>query len=71
MQLHFTASKAGKAIITVEDESGKIVLQQTEEVTMNKNIIPLKNSVGLPGGQYSVRLILHKKTYTVNFLSLK
>jgi hypothetical protein len=68
MQLRFTTGKPGKAAITVFNESGAIVLQQTDEVTNNINIIPLKNATRLTEGSYKVRLILNNETYITRFM---
>src|SRR6187431_3068154 len=47
MLLKFTANKTGKAFITVLNESGEIVLQQTEKVINSINTIPLKKATQL------------------------
>ena len=71
LQLHFTADKAGKASILVLNESGEIMLHQTDELTDCINTIPLKNATELTGGSYVVRLTLNDITYTANFLIWK
>ncbi len=71
MQLRFTADKAGEANITILNKSGKIVLQQTNEVTNSLNTIPLTSATGLAEGSYTVRLISNNETYTTRFLIWK
>lgn len=71
MQLRFTSDQAGKASITVVNESGEIVLEQTAEVVNNNNAIPLKNATQLTEGYYTVRLILNNETYFTRFIIWK
>jgi hypothetical protein len=71
LELHFTAEKEAEATITILNESGKIVLQQTNQVTNIINTIPLKNATGLAEGVYTLRLISNNKTYITRFLIWK
>jgi methionine-rich copper-binding protein CopC len=71
MQLHFTADKAGAASITIFNESGDPVLQQTEQVKNSFNTLPLKNATRLKEGTYTVRIILNNETYTTRFMIWK
>jgi hypothetical protein len=71
MQLRFTTDKAGKASITVLNDLGEIVLQQTETVTNSLNTIPLKKATELNEGSYTVRLVIHKETYHTRFMIWK
>ncbi|MEO5893024.1 MAG: T9SS type A sorting domain-containing protein [Ferruginibacter sp.] len=71
IQLLFTTVKIGEAAVTVLDETGKIVLQQTSQVTNSINTIPLKNATGLAEGAYSVRLISNNEIYTTSLLIWK
>ena len=71
MELRFATDKKGEATITVLNESGKIMLQQANEVKNGVNTIPLKNATGLTGGSYTVCLISNKETYTTRFLVWK
>ncbi|MEO6731892.1 MAG: T9SS type A sorting domain-containing protein [Ferruginibacter sp.] len=71
MVLHFTASKAGEASITVLNKMGKIVMQQTNQVTNRANTIALKKATALPEGRYTVQLTSNNKTLTADFLMWK
>ena len=71
MQLRFTSGKAGEASITILNESGKIVLQQTNQVTNSINTIPLTNATELPEGNYTIRLISNNETMTTRFMIWK
>ncbi|MBC7889168.1 MAG: T9SS type A sorting domain-containing protein [Ferruginibacter sp.] len=71
MLLRFTAHKEGAASITIINESGKIVWQQTNQVRSSINIIPLKNAILLSEGSYTVRLIVNNETYTKGLLIWK
>jgi len=68
MQVRFTTEQVGKASITVLNASGDIVLQQTNEVTISSNSIPLKNATQLKEGSYTVRLALNNETYHTRFM---
>jgi len=71
MQLRFTTDKEGEAIITILNEAGKIVLQQTNQVASCINIIPLINAISLAEGSYTVRIISNDETYSTRFLIWK
>ncbi|MEP7108747.1 MAG: T9SS type A sorting domain-containing protein [Ferruginibacter sp.] len=68
MLLRFTADKSGEAIITILNESGKIVLQQTNQLRNTINTIPLKNITSLAEGSYMVRLVSNNEIYTTRLL---
>lgn len=70
-QVRFKAVKAGQAAITVLDEAGNIVLQQTNEVTSGVNNLPIINLLKLAEGNYTVRLIINNQTYSSKFLLWK
>jgi len=71
MHLRFNSKKAGNASISILDEAGKIVLQQSNQVANSENIIPLKNVTKLGEGTYTVRLVLNNQSYTSGFLIWK
>jgi len=71
IQLHVATIRAGKAVITILDASGKTRLQQTCLLTSSNNIIPLKNATRLTEGPYTVRVISNHQTYTTRFMIWK
>ena len=71
MLVRFTAEKAGTVSIEVLNESGKVVLQQTNKVTNSINAIPLKQATSLNEGHYTVRLTSNNETFTTQFLIWK
>lgn len=71
MLLRFNAAKAGDASITILNESGKIVLQQTHQLIKHINTIPLQNAIGLSEGSYTIQLVANNKTYSAGFIIWK
>lgn len=71
MLLRFNAPKAGEVSITILNESGKIVSQQSNHVTKSINTILLKNATGLSEGSYQVQLFSNNETYTTSFFIFK
>lgn len=71
MLVRFTAVKAGTVSIEVLNESGKVVLQQTNKITISINAIPLKQATSLNEGRYTVRLTSNNETFTTQFLIWK
>ncbi len=69
--VRFKSAKAGAASITVLDESGKIVLQQTNQLTDGTNNIPVVNSLKLSEGTYTIRLVANNQTYSSRFILWK
>ncbi|MEJ7588697.1 MAG: hypothetical protein WKI04_14145 [Ferruginibacter sp.] len=69
--LNFTASKTGKAIITIFNDAGNVVLKQTSPVREYVNRIRIKGASGLAEGAYTVRLISNDKTYETAFMIWK
>lgn len=70
-QVRFKSVKAGEASIVVLDETGKIVLQQSNLLSVGINSIPIVNILKLNEGFYTVRLITDSKTYNSRFLLWK
>jgi uncharacterized membrane protein len=71
LQLRFLAAVAGKVSITILNETGEIVLQQTNEVSKSINHIPVKKVLELTEGPYTVHLISNNETFTTRFLIWK
>lgn len=71
LHLRFIADKAGEATITILNESGKIVLQQSNRVANRINSIPVRHATELIGGSYTVILISNNETYSTRFMILK
>ena len=71
MLLRFNAAKAGSASITILNETGKIVGEQSSPLTKSLNTVVLKNAVALPEGAYTVRLIVNNETHTASFFIFK
>ncbi len=71
MQLRFTADKAEKVTVKILNEAGQMVLKQIDDIFPTVNIIPLKKSLELPEGQYTVFLISGGETYSTSFLIWK
>ena len=69
--VRFKASKAAEASITVLDESGKVVLQQTNQLTPGINNMPIANSMKLEEGFYTIRLATKNQTFNSRFLIWK
>jgi len=71
MLVRFTAKKAGEASITILNEEGKIVLQQTNQLNSSYNAIPLKNATNLPDGSYTVQMIANNVIFKARFMILR
>ncbi len=71
MLLYIVAEKAGEATISLVNESGSTVLQQTNKVTKSKNVISLKDIQALAEGTYTVRMVLHNQTFSTTFMIWK
>lgn len=71
MLVRFTAKKAGEASITILNEEGKIVLQQTNQLKSSYNAIPLKNAANLADGSYTVQMIANNETFATRFMIWK
>ncbi len=71
MLVRFKAKKAGEASITILNEEGKIVLQQTNQLTSSYNAIPLKNVTNLADGSYVIQMIFSNEAFATRFMLWK
>ncbi|MEO6229037.1 MAG: T9SS type A sorting domain-containing protein [Ferruginibacter sp.] len=69
--VRFKSAKAGTASITVLDETGKIVLQQTNQLTNGINNLPVVNSLKLNEGTYTIQLVTNNQTFSSRFILWK
>ncbi|MEO6721738.1 MAG: T9SS type A sorting domain-containing protein [Ferruginibacter sp.] len=70
-QVRFNSSKNGEAIITVLDEAGKVLLQQTSKLSSGVNNIGITKLLTLNEGTYTVRLTANNQTYSSRLLLWK
>lgn len=69
--VRFKSAKAGTATITVLDETGKIVLQQTNQLSNGINNLPVVNSLKLNEGTYTIQLVTNNQTFSSRFILWK
>ena len=70
-QVRFKSNTSGEAIITVTDETGKLLLQQSNQLTSGTNNISITNLLKLNEGVYTVRLKTGDQTYSTSLLLWK
>lgn len=70
-QILFVSGKELKAKVKVYDASGKLVLNQDNQLTTGKNKINIDNFIQLEEGNYSIRLIAGNKIYSSTFVLWK
>ena len=70
-QVRFKSAQNGEAIITVVDESGKVLLKQSSKITTGINNIGITNLLTLNEGSYTVRLVTNNQTYSSRLLLWK
>ena len=70
-QVRFKSNTSGEAIITVTDETGKLLLQQSNQLTSGTNNISITNLLKLNEGVYTVRLKTGSQTYSTSLLLWK
>lgn len=68
MTVRFKSSNEATATITVKDEAGKVVLQQTNQLSTGVNNLPITNSLKLAEGTYTLSLVVNSQTYSSSFL---
>lgn len=71
LQIRFTAQKEGEVSIKILNESGILVLEQSNHVTANVNTIPLKKAMELHEGFYSIQVLLNNEVAKTKFLIWK
>ena len=70
-QVRFNASKNSEAVITVLDETGKVLLQQTSKLSSGVNNIAISKLLTLNEGTYTVSLTTNNQTYSSRLLLWK
>jgi hypothetical protein len=70
-QVRFNATKNGEATITVLNEAGKVLLQQSNKLSSGVNNIGITNLLTLNEGTYTVRLTTNNQTYNSRLLLWK
>jgi hypothetical protein len=70
-QVRFKSTKNGEAVITVTNETGKVLLRQSSKFSAGINNIPITNLLTLDEGTYTVRLVTNNQTYSSRLLLWK
>jgi hypothetical protein len=70
-QVRFKSTKNGDAVITVTDESGKVLLRQSSKFSAGINNISITSLLTLDEGTYTVRLVTNNQTYSSRLLLWK
>ncbi len=70
-QILFVAAKETKATLKVYDATGKLVLQQEEQLAPGKNKINIENFGELAEGNYNITLTAANKVYATSFMVWK
>ena len=71
VKIIFKAAASGDAMITILDENGKKVLQQTTKIEEGNNNINIDNFHSLNEGNYTIQLINNNEAYSTKFLIWK
>ena len=71
VKIIFKAAASGDAMITILDENGKKVLQQTTKIEKGNNNINIDNFHSLDEGNYTIQLINNNEAYSTKFLIWK